>query len=50
MTLYDRPSLHRAAELAEAVRKGRGRMPAFPMYSDADLGAVLAHLRSLGHS
>jgi hypothetical protein len=37
-------SLARAAEFAEAIQKGRGRMPAFPMITDADIAGVLGRL------
>jgi mono/diheme cytochrome c family protein len=46
VNLADRPLLYRAAELAAIVRKGRGRMPAFPL-SNAELAAILAYLRTL---
>jgi mono/diheme cytochrome c family protein len=44
--LVDRPFLYRAPELAETVRRGRGKMAPIPM-SDAELADVLAHLRRL---
>lgn len=47
MNLADRPLLFRAAELADVTRKGRGRMPAYPAYKDADIAALIAYLRSL---
>jgi mono/diheme cytochrome c family protein len=43
--LADRPLLYRAAEFAEAIKRGRGRMPAFPLYKDPEIGALLAYLR-----
>jgi mono/diheme cytochrome c family protein len=46
VTLADRPGLWRGAEFAVAVRTGRGRMPAFPTYTDADIASILAYLRS----
>lgn len=46
--LADRPKLFRAEDFAGVVRKGRGRMPAFPTFKDEDIAAVLAYLRSLG--
>lgn len=48
--LFDRPILYRAADFAEMIHKGRGRMPAFTMYKDDDIANIVAHLRSLGHS
>lgn len=47
MNITDRPLLFRAAEFAEVTRKGRGRMPAYPTYKDADVAALLTHLRSI---
>ncbi|HVH44855.1 MAG TPA: cytochrome c [Labilithrix sp.] len=44
--LVDRPFLYRAAELAETVRRGRGKMPPLPT-PDSDLADILAHLRRL---
>jgi hypothetical protein len=44
--LVDRPVLYRAADLAETVRRGRGKMPPIPM-TDAEVADVLAHLRRL---
>ena len=46
VTLIDRPFLYRAADFARTVRKGRGKMLALPL-TDAEIGDVLAHLRSL---
>jgi len=45
--LVDRPLLYRASEFAEAVQRGRGRMPAFTLYKDQEIGALLAYLRPL---
>jgi len=39
--------LDRAADFAETVRKGRGRMPGFPETTDAEAGDLLSYLRSL---
>jgi cytochrome c2 len=47
MNLRDQPLLYRAAEFAGATQKGRGRMPAFPMYKEPEIGAVLGYLRAL---
>lgn len=46
--LADRPGLYRAGDFAEVVRRGRGRMPAFEAYGDADVAALLAFLRAAG--
>lgn len=46
VTIADRPILWRAEDFAAVIRKGRGRMPQFPL-SKADIGALLAHLRDL---
>lgn len=47
--LADRPLLHRAADFAREVRKGRGRMPAYGEQAvpDAQIADMLAHLRTL---
>src|SRR5207244_1450424 len=45
VNIADRPLLFRAAEFAEVVRKGRGRMPAAAQASDADVAGLLAFLR-----
>jgi mono/diheme cytochrome c family protein len=45
--LAGRLVLDRAPDLAATVRAGRGRMPAWPEATDADLGSLLAYLRSL---
>ena len=45
--ITDRPVLYRAGEFAEAVKGGRGRMPAFPLYNEQDIGALLAYLRRI---
>lgn len=47
--LADRPLLHRAADFAREVRKGRGRMPAYSEQAvpDAQIADMLAHLRTL---
>jgi mono/diheme cytochrome c family protein len=44
--LVDRPFLYRASELAETVRRGRGKMAPIAM-TDSELADVLAHLRRL---
>jgi mono/diheme cytochrome c family protein len=44
--LVDRPFLYRASEVAETIRRGRGKMTPMVM-SDADIADILAHLRSL---
>ena len=46
VSLIDRPILYRPADLARTVRRGRGKMLPLPL-SDAEIGDVLAHLRSL---
>jgi mono/diheme cytochrome c family protein len=46
MNLADRPLLKRAPEFADATRKGRGRMPSFPL-SNGDVASLLAWLRTL---
>ena len=46
MNLVDRPLLYRAPDFAQVVKKGRGRMPAFPL-PDRDVAAMLAWLRTL---
>lgn len=45
--LTGRRILDRAADFAETVRKGRGRMPGFPETTDAEAGDLLSYLRSL---
>jgi cytochrome c553 len=47
VTLADRPGLWRADEFAAVVRTGRGRMPAFAFYTDAEIAAVLTYLRAI---
>jgi cytochrome c1 len=47
ITLVDRPGLYRAPEMAEVVKRGRGRMPAFPQLKAEELGAVIAYLRKI---
>ncbi|MBX3203441.1 MAG: c-type cytochrome [Labilithrix sp.] len=44
--LVDRPLLYRAPEVAETIRRGRGKMAPMTM-SDGEIGDVLAHLRGL---
>jgi hypothetical protein len=44
--LVDRPILYRAPELAETVRRGRGKMAPLPL-TDAQIADILAHLRRL---
>ena len=44
--LVDRPFLYRASDFAKTVRKGRGKMLPLSL-SDAEIGDVLAHLRTL---
>jgi mono/diheme cytochrome c family protein len=46
MSLADRPLLWHAAEIAAIVKKGRGRMPKFPI-SDAQIAAIVAFMRTL---
>jgi hypothetical protein len=46
MNLADRPLLWRAPEIAAIVKKGRGRMPAFPL-GDAQIAGLIAYLRTL---
>jgi hypothetical protein len=48
MNLADRPGLYRAAEFADAVFKGRGRMPAFPDIDSTTLNAILTFLGNAG--
>lgn len=45
--LTGRRILDRAADFAETVRKGGGRMPGFPETTDAEAGDLLSYLRSL---
>jgi mono/diheme cytochrome c family protein len=45
--LADRPLLYRPTSFAEQVRTGRGKMPAYPQLTDADIAALLAYLRPL---
>jgi mono/diheme cytochrome c family protein len=47
VNLTDRPILYRAAEFAEQVKKGRGRMPPAPDLKPRDVGDLLAYLRTL---
>jgi mono/diheme cytochrome c family protein len=47
VALAEKPAIFRAPELAEAVRKGRGRMPAFPDLGDKSIAAIIAYLRIL---
>lgn len=47
VTLADRPVLYRAPEMAEVVKRGRSRMPAFPQLKAEELGAVIAYLRKV---
>lgn len=44
--LVERPNLYRAGEVAEVIRRGRGKMTPMTM-SDAEIADVLAHLRRL---
>lgn len=44
--LVDRPFLYRAKDVAEIVRRGKGKMPP-AVASSRDLADILAHLRSL---
>ena len=44
--LVDRPFLYRAPEVAETIRRGRGKMTPRTM-ADAEIADVLAHLRRL---
>jgi mono/diheme cytochrome c family protein len=44
--LVDRPFLYRASEVADVVRRGRGKMTPIAM-TDPELADVLAHLRRL---
>jgi mono/diheme cytochrome c family protein len=44
--LIDRPILYRAADFANIVRKGRGKMQG-RSHEDRDIADILAHLRSL---
>lgn len=44
--LVDRPGIYRAAQFAETVRRGRGKMPPMVM-SEGETADVLAYLRSL---
>jgi len=46
VSLIDRPVLYRPADVARAVRRGRGKMLPLPL-TDAEIGDVLSHLRSL---
>jgi mono/diheme cytochrome c family protein len=47
VNLVGRHVLHRSPEFVEAVRAGRGGMPAFPETTDTEVADILAHLRSL---
>lgn len=44
--LIDRPFLYRASELAETIRRGRGKMTPIAL-SDPEIADVVAHLRQL---
>jgi mono/diheme cytochrome c family protein len=44
--LIDRPLLRRASEVAETVRRGRGKMPPLAL-ADGEIADLLAHLRRL---
>ncbi|MDB4935067.1 MAG: cytochrome c, mono- and diheme variant family [Labilithrix sp.] len=44
--LVDRPFLHRFADVAKTIRKGRGKMLPLSL-SDTEIADILAHLRSL---
>jgi mono/diheme cytochrome c family protein len=44
--LVDRPTIWRAVEFAEIIRKGRGKMTPTAL-TDADVADILAHLRRL---
>jgi len=46
VSLVDRPFLFRAAEVAETVRRGRGKMPPMAL-PDAEIADILAYLRGL---
>lgn len=46
VNLVDRPLLARAAELAQTVRRGRGKMPGFASQTDAQVADLLAYLRA----
>lgn len=46
--LIDRPFLYRAGDVADVVRRGRGKMLPMPSMSDAEIADVLAYLRTLG--
>ncbi|HEX2573811.1 MAG TPA: c-type cytochrome [Polyangia bacterium] len=46
VAIADRPILWHVEDFASVIRKGRGRMPRFPL-GKADIGAILAHLREL---
>ena len=46
VALVDKPFLYRAEDFAKTIRRGRGKMIAQPL-SDAEIGDLLAHLRSL---
>ncbi len=48
VNLVDRPVLRRAADVAEIVRKGRGKMLPVPGTSDRDVADLVAYLRTLG--
>jgi mono/diheme cytochrome c family protein len=47
VALVEKPVIFRADELAEVVKKGRGRMPAFADLTDKKIGALIAYLRIL---
>lgn len=46
INLVERPTLYRAADFAQTVRKGKGKMTPTAL-DDAQIGDVLAHLRGL---
>lgn len=46
VAIADHPILWHAEDFASVIRKGRGRMPQFPL-PKKDIGALLAHLREL---
>jgi mono/diheme cytochrome c family protein len=47
VNLVDRPILYRAIDVAQTVRRGRGKMTPLPATTDPELADLLAYLRAL---
>jgi mono/diheme cytochrome c family protein len=47
VVLVDRPLLKRASDLADVIRRGKGRMAPNALMSDPEVADLLAHLRGL---